>query len=237
HHGTTTHQHGLILRSKPTGDARKRAEHEGHRPVLLATALPNAEPTAPARRYDYKIPFVIGASAIGTVVEWYDFYLYGVLVAFFSVQFFPKGNDTAALLASLATFGAGFAVRPFGAAVFGRIGDIVGRKFTFLVTITVMGISTALVGLLPTYDQIGILAPIILVTLRLAQGLALGGEYGGAAIYVAEHSPDEKRGQNTSWIQTTATVGLLLALIVIAFFRVTMPAADFTAWGWRIPFL
>jgi MFS family permease len=128
-------------------------------------------------------------------------------------------------------------VRPFGAAVFGRIGDIVGRKFTFLVTITVMGVSTALVGILPTYAQIGLLAPAILVFLRLAQGLALGGEYGGAAIYVAEHSPDEKRGFYTSWIQTTATVGLLLALIVIAIFRLTMSAADFTAWGWRIPFL
>ena len=164
----------------------------------MATAMPNAEPTAPARRYDYKIPFVIGASAIGTVVEWYDFYLYGVLVAFFSTQFFPKGNDVAALLASLATFGAGFAVRPFGAAVFGRVGDIVGRKFTFLVTITVMGLSTAFVGLLPTYAAIGILAPILLVTLRLLQGLALGGEYGGAAIYVAEHSPDDKRSWSSS---------------------------------------
>src|SRR5690349_2582008 len=130
-------------------------------------------------RPTYRLPFVITASAAGTIIEWYDFYLYGVLAAFFSTQFFPKGNDTAALLASLATFGAGFAVRPFGAAVFGRIGDITGRKFTFLVTITVMGISTALVGILPTYAQIGILAPIILVLLRLAQGLALGGEYGG----------------------------------------------------------
>jgi len=185
----------------------------------------------------YKLPFVISASAAGTIIEWYDFYLYGVLAAFFSTQFFPKGNNEAALLASLATFGAGFAVRPFGAAFFGRIGDIIGRKFTFLVTITVMGISTALVGVLPTYTQIGILAPIILVTLRLAQGLALGGEYGGAAIYVAEHSPDADRGKNTSWIQTTATLGLLLALAVIFFFRTTMSADDFTNFGWRIPFL
>jgi MFS family permease len=190
-----------------------------------------------ARTYEYKIPFVIGASAIGTVIEWYDFYLYGVLAAFFSTQFFPPENQTAALLASLAAFGAGFAVRPFGAAVFGRIGDIIGRKFTFLVTITVMGLATALVGILPTYAQIGILAPILLVVLRLAQGLALGGEYGGAAIYVAEHSPDNKRGAYTSWIQTTATVGLLLALVVIAAFRLSMSAEDFTAWGWRIPFL
>jgi MFS family permease len=199
----------------------------------LATTMPNAN----TRRYDYKLPFVIGASAAGTVIEWYDFYLYGVLAAFFSTQFFPKGNDTAALLASLATFGAGFAVRPFGAAVFGRIGDIIGRKFTFLVTIAVMGVSTALVGILPTYSAIGILAPIILVTLRLAQGLALGGEYGGAAIYVAEHSPDNVRGRNTSWIQTTATFGLLLALAVIGITRVTLSAEDFTNFGWRIPFI
>jgi len=191
--------------------------------------------TAPSATY--RLPFVIGASAIGTVIEWYDFYLYGVLAAFFSTQFFPKGNETAALLASLATFGAGFAVRPFGAAVFGRIGDITGRKFTFLLTIAVMGISTALVGVLPTYAQIGILAPILLVTLRLAQGLALGGEYGGAAIYVAEHSSDEQRGQNTSWIQTTATIGLLLALVVIGITRASMSAEDFANWGWRIPFL
>ena len=197
---------------------------------MAATAAPRSAPT-------YRLPFVISASAAGTIIEWYDFYLYGVLAAFFSTQFFPKGNDTAALLASLATFGAGFAVRPFGAAVFGRIGDIVGRKFTFLVTITVMGASTFLVGILPTYAQIGILAPIILVLLRLAQGLALGGEYGGAAIYVAEHSPDKDRGKNTSWIQTTATVGLLLALVVIYIFRTSMSAEDFASFGWRIPFL
>jgi MFS family permease len=198
-----------------------------------------AATTVPARvgSPTYRLPFVIGASAAGTIIEWYDFYLYGVLAAFFSTQFFPKGNDTAALLASLATFGAGFAVRPFGAAVFGRIGDIVGRKFTFLVTITVMGVSTALVGVLPTFEQIGILAPIILVTLRLAQGLALGGEYGGAAIYVAEHSSDADRGKNTSWIQTTATIGLLLALAVIFIFRTSMSATDFASFGWRIPFL
>jgi MFS family permease len=201
----------------------------------LASGVTTAGPAA--RTYQYKLPFVIGASAIGTVIEWYDFYLYGVLAAFFSTQFFPPENQTAALLASLAAFGAGFAVRPFGAAVFGRIGDIIGRKFTFLVTITVMGLATALVGILPTYAQIGILAPVLLVALRLAQGLALGGEYGGAAIYVAEHSPDEKRGFNTSWIQTTATVGLLLALVVIAIFRLNMSTEDFTAYGWRIPFL
>jgi MFS family permease len=191
--------------------------------------------TAPSPTY--RLPFVISASAAGTIIEWYDFYLYGVLAAFFSTQFFPPGNPTTALLASLATFGAGFAVRPFGAAVFGRIGDIIGRKFTFLVTILVMGVSTALVGILPTFAQIGILAPIILVALRLAQGLALGGEYGGAAIYVAEHSSDEDRGKNTSWIQTTATLGLLLALVVIFVTRNAMSADDFAAFGWRIPFL
>src|SRR3954451_19305431 len=178
-------------------------------------------------RPTYRLPFVITASAAGTIIEWYDFYLYGVLAAFFSTQFFPKGNDTAALLASLATFGAGFAVRPFGAAVFGRSGDIVGRKITFLVTITVMGVSTALVGLLPTFAQIGILAPIILVALRLAQGLALGGEYGGAAIYVAEHSNDKDSGKNTSWIQPSATIVYLLALAIIFVTRASMPAADF----------
>jgi MFS family permease len=199
----------------------------------MAATTVSPRPAAPT----YGLPFVIGASAAGTVIEWYDFYLYGVLAAFFSTQFFPKGNDTAALLASLATFGAGFAVRPFGAAFFGRIGDLVGRKFTFLVTITVMGVSTALVGLLPTYAQIGILAPIILVTLRLAQGLALGGEYGGAAIYVAEHSTDAGRGRSTSWIQTTATVGLLLALIVVFITRSSFSTEDFAAFGWRIPFL
>ena len=192
---------------------------------------------AAAARYQFKLPFVIGASAAGTVIEWYDFYLYGVLAAFFATQFFPPGNEVAALLSSLATFGAGFAVRPFGAAFFGRIGDIIGRKFTFLVTISLMGGATVLVGLLPTYAQIGVLAPIILVFLRLAQGLALGGEYGGAAIYVAEHSPDHQRGKYTSWIQTTATVGLLLALAVVAFFRLTMGDEAFRAYGWRIPFI
>jgi MFS family permease len=192
---------------------------------------------ATASRPTYRLPFVISASAAGTIIEWYDFYLYGVLAAFFSTQFFPPGNDTAALLASLATFGAGFAVRPFGAAFFGRLGDLTGRKFTFLLTILIMGLSTAFVGILPTYAQIGILAPIILVLLRLAQGLALGGEYGGEAIYVAEHSTDEKRGQNTSWIQTTATLGLLLALAVIGVTRANMTPEAFTSYGWRIPFI
>ncbi len=190
-----------------------------------------------SRTYDYKLPFVIGASAAGTTIEWYDFYLYGVLAVFFAQHFFPPGNEVAAILAALATFGAGFAVRPFGAVFFGRIGDLVGRKFTFLLTISIMGGATALVGILPTYAQIGLLAPVLLVVIRLLQGLALGGEYGGAAIYVAEHSPDKKRGQMTSWIQTTATLGLLLALAVIGVTRVTLGEAAFEAWGWRIPFL
>ena len=202
---------------------------------MATTATP--VPAAEAATYRYKLPFVITASAAGTVIEWYDFYLYGVLAAFFATQFFPPGNEVAALLSSLATFGAGFAVRPFGAAVFGRVGDIIGRKFTFLVTISLMGIATAAVGFLPTYAQIGILAPILLVFLRLLQGLALGGEYGGAAIYVAEHAPDHQRGKYTSWIQTTATVGLLLALVVILFFRLTMGDVAFREYGWRIPFM
>ncbi|MFL5576831.1 MAG: MFS transporter, partial [Gemmatimonadaceae bacterium] len=180
---------------------------------------------------------VILASSLGTVFEWYDFYLYGTLAVFFGGLFFPKGNETAALLASLATFGAGFAVRPFGALVFGRLGDRVGRKYTFLVTILLMGFSTALVGALPTYERVGILAPIALVTLRLMQGLALGGEYGGAATYVAEHAPAGARGAHTSWIQTTATLGFFLSLAVILATRAATSEAEFKAWGWRVPFL
>jgi MFS family permease len=181
--------------------------------------------------------FVIFASSLGTVFEWYDFYLYAVLAPFFAALFFPPGNDTAALLSAFATYAAGFLVRPFGAIFFGRIGDLVGRKYTFLVTIMVMGASTFAVGLLPTFDTIGWLAPILLVTLRLLQGLALGGEYGGAATYVAEHSQPGSRGYSTSWIQTTATLGLFLALVVIALTRANMTAADFSLWGWRIPFV
>ena len=180
---------------------------------------------------------VIFASSLGTVFEWYDFYIYAVLAPFFAGLFFPPGNATTALLNAFVTYAAGFLVRPFGALVFGRIGDLVGRKYTFLVTITVMGLSTFLVGLLPTYNSIGMLAPTLLVLLRLAQGLALGGEYGGAATYVAEHAPENKRGAHTAWIQTTATVGLFVALVVIFLARGAMTADDFKSWGWRIPFI
>ncbi len=181
--------------------------------------------------------FVIFASSLGTIFEWYDFYLYAVLAPFFAALFFPTGNDTAALLSAFATYAAGFLIRPFGAVIFGRIGDLVGRKYTFLVTIMVMGSATFLVGVLPTFASIGWLAPILLVTLRLLQGLALGGEYGGAATYVAEHARPHERGYATSYIQTTATLGLLLALILIALCRGNMVAKDFAEWGWRIPFL
>jgi MFS family permease len=181
--------------------------------------------------------FVIFASSLGTVFEWYDFYLYATLAPFFASLFFPPGNDTAALLSAFATYAAGFLVRPFGALIFGRIGDLVGRKYTFLVTIVVMGASTFAVGLLPTFALIGWIAPILLVSLRLCQGLALGGEYGGAATYVAEHARPDERGYATSYIQTTATLGFFLALVVIGFCRVYMDAKVFSDWGWRIPFL
>src|SRR3954452_22871625 len=180
---------------------------------------------------------VIFASSLGTVFEWYDFYLYAVLAPFFAAVFFPSGNATAALLSAFATYAAGFLVRPFGALVFGRIGDLVGRKYTFLVTIIFMGGSTFLVGLLPTFEAIGWLAPILLVTLRLVQGLALGGEYGGAATYVAEHAPDNERGYYTSFIQTTATLGLILSLVIVTLVRVWLGDAAFREWGWRLPFL
>ncbi len=179
---------------------------------------------------------VIVASSVGTVFEWYDFYLYAILAPFFAALFFAPGNATAALLGAFGAYAAGFLIRPFGALIFGRIGDLVGRKYTFLVTIVVMGISTVLVGFMPTYATVGFAAPLILVLLRLAQGLALGGEYGGAATYVAEHAADHKRGYATSWIQTTATLGMLMALIVIAACRYGMEAKQFTEWGWRIPF-
>jgi MFS family permease len=194
-----------------------------------ATAVATTRPT-------YGLPFVISAASAGTIVEWYDFYLYATLTPFLSPLFFPGDNPTAVQLAGFATYAAGFLVRPFGAVVFGALGDIIGRKYTFLVTITAMGLATVLMGLIPTYAQIGIWAPVILVFLRIVQGLALGGEYGGAAIYVAEHAPDNKRGLYTSWIQTTATLGFFFALAIILYFRNTMTAADFAAQGWRYPF-
>ncbi len=180
---------------------------------------------------------VIIGSSVGTVFEWYDFYLYATLAPFFAKLFFPPGNDTAALLSAFTAYAAGFLVRPFGALVFGRIGDLIGRKYTFLVTIVVMGGATFGVGCLPTFPSIGWLAPIIMVLLRLGQGLALGGEYGGAATYVAEHSAHNRRGYNTAWIQTTATVGFFLCLGVIMACRAGMTKEAFASWGWRIPFL
>ena len=180
---------------------------------------------------------VIVASSLGTVFEWYDFYLYGLLAVIISAQFFSGVNETTGFILALAAFAAGFAVRPFGALVFGRVGDIVGRKYTFLVTMGLMGASTFAVGLLPSYDTIGVAAPVILVLLRLLQGLALGGEYGGAATYVAEHAPEGKRGLYTSFIQTTATLGLFAALLVVIGLRTMMGEAAFTDWGWRLPFL
>ncbi|MEX1185622.1 MAG: MFS transporter [Gemmatimonadaceae bacterium] len=180
---------------------------------------------------------VIAASSAGTMIEWYDFYIFGALAAVLSTHFYPEGSPTLNFLKTLATFAVGFAVRPFGALVFGRIGDLVGRKFAFLITLLIMGGATAAIGFLPTYSQIGTAAPILLVIFRLLQGLALGGEYGGAAIYVAEHSPDGKRGFYTSFIQTTATLGLFLSLGVILIVRASMSEEAFRAWGWRIPFL
>jgi MFS family permease len=194
-------------------------------------------PAAPRTLTASEIRRVIFASSLGTMFEWYDFYLYGSLAAVISRQFFSGVNPTAAFIFALLAFAAGFAVRPFGALVFGRLGDLVGRKYTFLITIVIMGVSTSAVGFLPTYARIGLAAPVILVVLRMLQGLALGGEYGGAATYVAEHAPAGKRGAYTSWIQTTATLGLLLSLLVILATRTALGTERFDAWGWRIPFL
>jgi len=203
----------------------------------MSVATPAAADSAVLQVSPQEERKVIFASSLGTVFEWYDFYLYATLAPFFAALFFPKGNDTAALLSAFATYAAGFLVRPFGALVFGRLGDLVGRKYTFMVTIVVMGASTVLVGCLPTYSSIGVLAPTLLVTLRLLQGLALGGEYGGAATYVAEHAPQGRRGYATSWIQTTATIGFFLSLLVILVCRVKMTPDAFKDWGWRVPFL
>jgi MFS family permease len=179
---------------------------------------------------------VIGASSVGTLIEWYDFYIFGSLATVISAKFFPSTDPTAAFLATLATFAAGFIVRPFGALVFGRLGDIIGRKHTFLLTLVIMGLSTFLIGCIPAYDDFK-LAPIVILVLRLLQGLALGGEYGGAATYVAEHAPEHRRGFYTSWIQTTATLGLFLSLTVIITTQKTLSPDDFNSWGWRLPFL
>jgi MFS family permease len=199
--------------------------------VTASTAPPPGKPLTTGHKK------VIFASSLGTVFEWYDFYLYGSLAAIIAKQFFTALDPASAFIFSLLAFSAGFAVRPFGALVFGRLGDLIGRKYTFLITIVIMGLSTFLVGVLPSYNTIGFAAPVILILLRLLQGLALGGEYGGAATYVAEHAPDGKRGLYTSFIQTTATLGLFLSLLVILGTRLTLGTEAFEAWGWRLPFL
>lgn len=182
---------------------------------------------------------IIGASSVGTMIEWYDFYIFGSLATIISTKFFPSGpgNETLSFLSTLATFAAGFIVRPFGALFFGRLGDIIGRKYTFMVTLLLMGGATFMIGLIPSYESIGIIAPLIVLLLRLLQGLALGGEYGGAATYVAEHSPANQRGYMTSWIQITATAGLIISLIVIAITKAVLSKEAFNEFGWRIPFL
>lgn len=180
---------------------------------------------------------VIFASSLGTVFEWYDFYIYGTLGVFLAKYFFSNVPANVGFIFALLAFAAGFAVRPFGALIFGRLGDLIGRKYTFLITMTLMGVGTFFIGLLPSYATLGILAPILLIGFRLVQGLALGGEYGGAAIYVAEHAPPDQRGYYTSWIQTTATLGLFMALLLILDIRTLMGEQAFGEWGWRIPFL
>jgi MFS family permease len=197
---------------------------------------PSAPQTVPMP-VDSKIWQVITASAVGTMIEWYDFYIFGSLASVISPLFYPSGNETLALIAYLSTFAVGFVVRPFGALFFGRIGDLVGRKYAFLVTLIIMGSATALIGVLPTYASIGAAAPVALLLIRVLQGLALGGEYGGAAVYVAEHVPDGRRGFYTSFIQITATLGLFLSLAVILIVQNLMSPAAFRAWGWRVPFL
>ncbi len=187
--------------------------------------------------HDYSISKVIAASAVGTMIEWYDFYIFGSLAAYLAPKFYPPGNDMFAYIAYLATFAVGFVVRPFGALFFGRIGDLIGRKYAFIVTLTIMGGATAIVGVLPTFSTAGWFSPVTLIALRVLQGLALGGEYGGAAVYVAEHVPDHKRGYYTSFIQITATLGLFVSLGVILGTQAAMDATAFKAWGWRIPFL
>src|SRR5215470_930859 len=195
-------------------------------------AITSAEQIPPGKMWS-----VILASSVGTMIEWYDFYIFGSLAFVISPLFYPKGNDTIALIAYLSTFAVGFMVRPFGALFFGRIGDLIGRKYAFLVTLSIMGGATAIIGLLPTYATAGWFSPVTLLLIRVLQGLALGGEYGGATVYVAEHVPDHKRGFYTSFIQITATLGLFVSLIVILLTQNYMTKEAFAEWGWRIPFL
>src|SRR5271170_5256903 len=199
--------------------------------------MANAAAVAGTNRAEYSIWRVIMASSVGTMIEWYDFYIFGSLTAILALKFYPPGNDTFAYLAYLATFAVGFLVRPFGALFFGRIGDLVGRKYAFIVTLSIMGLSTFVIGLLPSFKTAGWFAPVVLLLIRVLQGLALGGEYGGAAVYVGEHVPDNKRGFYTSFIQITATLGLFVSLIVILVTQNSMSKEDFSAYGWRIPFL
>src|SRR5947207_12191853 len=199
--------------------------------------MPGSAVGATAGRGEYPIKRIIFASSLGTMIEWYDFYIFGSLATVMSALLFPGKDPTWDLIKYWALFATGFIVRPFGAIVFGRIGDLIGRKYAFMVTLSIMGLSTFLLGCLPTYATIGLAAPFLVLALRLLQGLALGGEYGGAAVYVAEHVPDNKRGFYTSFIQITATLGLFISLLVVLGVKRMMPEADFKAWGWRIPFL
>ena len=199
--------------------------------------IQHSSPVAAIQIHEYRIWQVIAASSVGTMIEWYDFYIFGSLASRISPLFYPSGNDTLALIAYLSTFAVGFVVRPFGALFFGRIGDLVGRKYAFLVTLLIMGGATASIGFLPTYATIGLAAPILLLVIRILQGLALGGEYGGAAVYVAEHVPDHRRGFFTSFIQITATLGLFVSLVVVLIVQNSMSNESFSAWGWRIPFI
>ena len=222
-----------LARAKETGSMLWRRVMP-RRPAATGDSAPGATGDELPKR---QIWSVIGASSVGTMIEWYDFYIFGSLATVISPLFYPSGNDSLALIAYLSTFAVGFVVRPFGALVFGRIGDRVGRKYAFLVTLVIMGGATALIGLLPTYESIGIAAPIALLVIRVLQGLALGGEYGGAAVYVAEHVPDRKRGFYTSFIQITATLGLFMSLVVILLVQHAVGPDAFKAWGWRLPFL
>src|SRR5271169_3009232 len=203
----------------------------------MEEGMANAATVAGTGRAEYSIWRVIMASSVGTMIEWYDFYIFGSLAAILGPKFYPPGNDTFAYIAYLATFAVGFLVRPFGALFFGQIGDKIGRKYAFLVTLVIMGLSTAAIGLLPTFATAKWFAPITLILIRVLQGLALGGEYGGAAVYVAEHVPDNKRGFYTSFIQITATFGLFLSLLAILLTQQSMKPQQFLDWGWRIPFL